>query len=62
MMDRIVRHPGEKRGEVHAELHGVLAALMSFGENKTRTSLDVRVSLVAGERNHLYRTILRLSR
>jgi hypothetical protein len=40
---------------VHDELHGELAALMALGATKamTRTSRDVRVSLVAGERNQL---------
>jgi site-specific DNA recombinase len=40
LVDRVVLHPGEKR----AELHGALAALMSLGENKSRTSRDMRLS------------------
>jgi site-specific DNA recombinase len=50
LVDRVVLHPGAKRGEMRAELHGVLAALMSDDPHnlKTRTSDDVRVSVVAG--------------
>jgi len=61
LIDAVVLHPGSRRGEVRAELHGELAALLRFAEereSKTRTSRDVRVSLVAGERNPLYRTTL----
>jgi DNA invertase Pin-like site-specific DNA recombinase len=63
LVDAVVLNPGAKRGEVLAELHGELAALLNLNpESKTRTSRDVRVSLVAGERNHLYRTVLVLRR
>jgi site-specific DNA recombinase len=48
LVDRVVLRPGEKRGEVRAELHGVLACLLSLEQEKTRPSSDVRVSLVAG--------------
>jgi site-specific DNA recombinase len=58
LIDAVVLHPGAKRGEVRAELCGELAALLQLGsaQTKTRTSEDVRVSLVAGTRNPLYRT------
>lgn len=51
-----VLFPGVKRGEMRAELHGALAALMQLGadEGKTRASGDVRVSVVAGTCNQRY--------
>jgi len=51
LIDRIVLHPGVKRGEISAEVHGEIAALWQLADNKemTRTSREVRVSLVAGE-------------
>jgi site-specific DNA recombinase len=50
LIDTVALHPGTKRGEVRAELHGELTALIALGsaKAKTRTSEDVRVSLVAG--------------
>ena len=61
LIDQIVLYPGAKRGEVRAEVHGEIVALWHLMDNKekTRTSREVRVSLVAGARNHLYRTRLR---
>jgi site-specific DNA recombinase len=50
LVDQVLIHPGEKRGEVRAELYGELASILELMEskNKTLTSGDVRVSLVAG--------------
>jgi hypothetical protein len=43
------RHPGAKRGETLAELHGVLVALLrEDSKSKTDTLGGVSVSLVAG--------------
>jgi site-specific DNA recombinase len=60
LIDRIVLYPGERRGEVQADLHGELGAILAFsqgGGSKNRTpEAGVRFSVVAGTRNHLYRT------
>ena len=50
LIDRIVLHPGAKRGEISAEVRGEIAALLQLANDKekTRTSREVRVSLVAG--------------
>ena len=55
LVDAIVIHPGQKRGDVSIELYGELAALMQIDniKRKTRTSDDVRVSLDAGARFEL---------
>jgi site-specific DNA recombinase len=58
LIEAVVLHPGDRRGEVRAELRGEIAALLQLGEarkQKTRVG-ETRVSLVAGMRNHLYRT------
>ncbi len=60
LIDAVVLHPGAGRGEVQAELHGKLIALLRLGEGrkaKTRTSPDMRVSLVAGACNHRQHTV-----
>jgi hypothetical protein len=56
----VVIRPGGKRGQVHAELYGELPSILELtsAKSKPRTSGDVRGSLVAGARNHLYRTWL----
>jgi hypothetical protein len=44
-----VLHPGERRGEVRAELCGELAALLELGQAKKKTRVgETRVSMVAG--------------
>jgi site-specific DNA recombinase len=50
LIDQVVIRPGEKRGEVHAELYGELASILELTstKSKTLTSCDVRVSMVAG--------------
>jgi|SRR5215472_1107650 len=56
LIDAVVLHPGDRRGEVRAELRGEIAALMRLGaakQQKTRV-LGTRVSLVAGKRNQRY--------
>ncbi|MEQ9639809.1 MAG: hypothetical protein RIM84_07260 [Alphaproteobacteria bacterium] len=65
LIDKIVLKPGEKRGEVHAVLHGELGALLALGSvaEKNRTSIsEVRLSVVAGARNHLCRTVVQWHR
>jgi DNA invertase Pin-like site-specific DNA recombinase len=56
LIDGIVLHPGAKRGEVTAEMHGEIVALWQLmgRKEKTRTSPEVRVSLVAGACNQRY--------
>jgi site-specific DNA recombinase len=55
LIDRIVLYPGERRGEVQADLHGELGAILAFsqgGGRKNRTPEEgVRFSVVAGTRN-----------
>jgi site-specific DNA recombinase len=52
LIDRIVLYPGERRGEVQADLHGELGAILAFsqgGGSKNRTpEAGVRFSVVAG--------------
>ena len=50
---QVILYPGRKRGEVAAEMSGEIAALwqLTDSKQKTRTSAEVRVSLVAGARN-----------
>ena len=52
LIDRIVLYPGERRGEVWADLHGELGAILAFsqgGGRKNRTPEEgVRFSVVAG--------------
>jgi len=55
LIERIVLTPGAARGEMRAELHGELGAILALGEagSKNRTpGLEVRLSVVAGARNH----------
>ncbi|MGI9508105.1 MAG: recombinase family protein, partial [Geminicoccaceae bacterium] len=57
LIERIVLTPGAKRGEVKAELHGELAAILALTSvQKPRPVMDdgdMRFSVVAGERNTL---------
>lgn len=50
LIDSVVLYPGDKRGEVRAELYGQLGAILALGEAKqqNRTSEEVRFSVVAG--------------
>ena len=59
LIDRIVLTP--VAGELRAELHGDLAVLARFAqEGEQRSAGDTaRLSVVAGERNHLYRTFFK---
>jgi site-specific DNA recombinase len=56
LIDRIVLYPGERRGEVQADLHGELGAILALSQGcgrKNRTPEEgVRFSVVAGTRNH----------
>jgi hypothetical protein len=62
LVERVTLSPGTKRGEMHATLHGDLGTILEWTErtgrkSKTDTAQSrVSVSVVAGERNHLYRT------
>jgi site-specific DNA recombinase len=57
LIDRIVLTPVD--GELRAELHGDLAVLARFAQEEGLKSdgNPARLSVVAGERNHLYRTL-----
>lgn len=49
LIDKIVLHPGEKRGELDIELHGDIAALLHLLQNRGGTSSEeVMKWLVAG--------------
>jgi hypothetical protein len=54
LIDRIVLYPGERRGEVRAELHGELGAILALSQVGGKTSRTptsgVRFSVVAGTR------------
>jgi site-specific DNA recombinase len=58
LIDRIVLYPGEKRGEVRADLYGELGAILALsqaGGSKNRTpETGVRFSVVAGARSQRY--------
>jgi hypothetical protein len=62
LIDRIVLMPVD--GELRAELHGDLAVLARFAQEGERRSdgNPARLSVVAGERNPLYRTVLHYRR
>jgi hypothetical protein len=62
LIDRIVLTPSA--GELRAELHGDLAVLARCAQEGERRSAGnpARISVVAGERNPLYRTVLRYRR
>jgi DNA invertase Pin-like site-specific DNA recombinase len=59
MIEKIVIHPGDKRGEVQLELHGELANILAItvGRKNEVGAVD-QLSVVAGARSHLYRTAL----
>jgi len=51
LIDKIVLHAGEKRGELHIELHGELAAILRFGHREQTGDQGppvVRTVVVAG--------------
>ena len=58
LIERIVLTPGTKRGEIQAELHGELAAILALtsGQKPRPASddSDMRFSVVAGERYQRY--------
>jgi len=62
LIERVTLTPGDKRGEIHATLHGDLATIVDWTERahkKIKADTPQRgmsASVVAGERNHLYRT------
>ncbi len=47
-------HPGEARGEIALEIHGVLAGLLHLGQASDSTDVELGVMMVAGARNQLY--------
>jgi chromosome segregation ATPase len=55
VIEKIVLHPGDARGEIEIELHGALAAILQLGEQKKTSGLDDTggmTVMVAGARNH----------
>ena len=65
LIDAIVLVPYD--GRLRIEVRGDLAAILAFGEGRKnpgqvdRDSAE-QIKVVAGERNHLYRTVLRYQR
>ncbi len=61
LIERITLTPGAKRGEIAATLHGDLGTILEWAAQKANTpgqgGSGVSVSVVAGARNHLYRTL-----
>jgi hypothetical protein len=62
LIDAILVHPGERRGEVRMDLRGDLAAFPQLADAEAGTTVprvgsgrsgEVMGSLVAGARNHL---------
>jgi site-specific DNA recombinase len=58
LIDRIVLYPGERRGEVQAELYGELGAILALSQGGGKTNripeAGVRFSVVAGTRSQRY--------
>jgi site-specific DNA recombinase len=50
LINAIVLYPGERRGDVRAELRGELAALLELADTRKRKTRvgETRVSMVAG--------------
>ena len=55
LIDKIVLHPGARRGELGIELHGQLAAIINLARSQ-RPGEDLMITMVAEERYPLYRT------
>ncbi|MGK6317947.1 hypothetical protein [Sphingomonas sp. DT-204] len=49
LIDRIVLHPGNKRGEIHATLHGALMGILDFVQDTSRPAV-VTTKVVSGSR------------
>ena len=45
---RIVLHPGDKRGEVHATLHGALIGILHFAQDSPRPNPAVITKVALG--------------
>ncbi len=50
LVGRIVLHPGEKRGEVHATLHGSLIGILEFANDNPHPEARVITSVAPGSR------------
>ncbi|WP_156358182.1 zinc ribbon domain-containing protein [Sphingobium sp. Leaf26] len=50
LIDRIVLHPGEKRGEIHATLHGALMGILEFVQDNPRPVAAVTTKAASGSR------------
>jgi site-specific DNA recombinase len=63
-VDRIEILPGEARGRCEVTIVGALAQILAFAQKTTATSTGGGGTslMVAGERNHLYRTVLQYRR
>ncbi len=50
LIHRIVLHPGEKRGEIHATLHGALMGILDFAQETSRPATVVTTKVAQGSR------------
>lgn len=50
LIHRIVLHPGEKRGEIHATLHGALMGILDFAKEDARSEPVVTTKVAQGSR------------
>ncbi|MFD2430921.1 hypothetical protein ACFSUK_28390 [Sphingobium scionense] len=48
LIHRIVLHPGEKRGEIHATLHGALMSILDFATETPRPEPIVTTKVAQG--------------
>lgn len=60
LIHRIVLHPGEKRGEIHATLHGALMGILDFVQDIPRPIALVTTKVASSSRR--YRARLHMAR
>jgi hypothetical protein len=48
LIQRIVLHPGDKRGEIHATLHGALIGILDFAQETPRPAAVVTTKVAQG--------------
>ncbi|NML10676.1 recombinase family protein [Sphingobium sp. AR-3-1] len=53
LIDRIVLHPGEKRGEIHATLQGALMGILEFVQDNPRPVAAVTTKAASGSRERV---------
>jgi DNA invertase Pin-like site-specific DNA recombinase len=57
LIDRIVLHPGEKRGEIHATLHGALMGILDCAQESPRSAALVTTKVASGSQEHINESI-----